>query len=155
MSPQTRRRVLRWSAASIPVALAGCFDRSKPTKDTQIDQLFAVNYQSDTHTLFIDISEQDEIVYETSIEIPSAAETTSELGDDRWSGVYFEGYPTHAGSYIIQAWRADQSRDEGITLDLTDYDYECAQVRVDVGEVREDSGPRLWFRRTFNCSNSE
>lgn len=154
MSPQTRRQALRWSAALIPVALAGCFDRSEPTKDTRIDQFLAVNFEDDSYTLYIDISEHGEIVYETAIEIPSAEETTSELGDNSWSGVYFEGYPTRPGSYIIQAWRAGQSREEGITLDLTEWDYECAEVRVDIGSPREDIGSVLWFRRTFDCSNS-
>lgn len=154
MSSPPRCQVLRWSAALIPVAFAGCIDRNEPARDTRVDQLQVVNYEDNSYTLRMEITENDKTVYESSVEIPPAADASSELGDDRWSGASFEDYPTKAGSYTIRAWRSDQPQEEGLTLDLTGYDYECARIRVHIGEAREDSGPGLSFWRTFDCSKS-
>lgn len=155
MSARSRRQFLCWLTACSPFALAGCLGRTESKTDTRIDQLQVVNYEREPYTLLLEISASDSIVYEDSIDVPSAEDPSSELGDDRWSGANFEEYPTDPGPYVVRAWGGDQSRDDGITLDLREHDHECARIRVHIGEASEESGPRLVFWRTFDCSTND
>ncbi|WP_083867294.1 hypothetical protein [Natrialba taiwanensis] len=115
-------------------------------------QLQAINHESDAYDLSVEITENGEVVYERAVEIPSAADESTGLGDGKWSGVAFEGYPTEPGSYILHTWRGDQSKEDAVTLDFAAYDQECVQVRVYIGDAREDSGAALSIWRSFDCS---
>ncbi|KMT45813.1 hypothetical protein EL22_27295 [Halostagnicola sp. A56] len=78
MFARSRRQFLCWATTCSPFALTGCLGRAESRTDTQIDQLQVVNYERDSYTLFLEISANDSIVYEDSIDVPSAEDPSSE-----------------------------------------------------------------------------
>lgn len=115
MSPQTRRDALQVLTAGLAVGIAGCLDET--TTETRVEQLHAVNYDHDAHTIHLEITDDGEPAYEDAIDVPAAAEEATEWGDGGWGQGRFEAYPTEPGAYAIHTWRGDQSRDERRTLE--------------------------------------
>ncbi|ELY95281.1 hypothetical protein C482_16588 [Natrialba chahannaoensis JCM 10990] len=118
----------------------------------RLEQLQVVNYVQESQTVSVEITDDDERVYRDSVEVPSADEDTTEWGNDNWSDGAFEGYPTEAGAYRIRTWLDTQSRDEGRTVDLREYEYDCVEMRVLIGDPRMDLGSTLSIWRSFECS---
>lgn len=156
MPPHTRRRALQLMSTSIPVGVAGCLDRIRSTEDTRLEQLRVVNFDHEAHTINVEVTEGDETVYDNEIDVPAADEEATEWGDGGWGRGVFEDYPTDPGAYAIHTWRSDQSREYQRSLDLGEYDVECAEVDIRIGDPdREDNESALSIWRTFDCRNDD
>ncbi|ELY87900.1 hypothetical protein C483_16373 [Natrialba hulunbeirensis JCM 10989] len=118
----------------------------------RLEQLQVVNYVQKSHTVSVEITDDDERVYHDSVEVPSADEDTAGWGNDTWSDGAFEDYPTEAGAYMIRTWLDTQSRDEGRTIDLREYEHDCVEMRGLIGDPRMDLGSTLSIWRSFGCS---
>ncbi|UTF55104.1 hypothetical protein [Natronosalvus rutilus] len=95
-------------------------------------------------------------MYDDAIDVPSADEGSTEWGDGGWGAGVFEGYPTEPGAYSIHTWRSDQSREGRQTLDLREYDHECAELMIHIGNPgREGSESELSIWRTFECNTDD
>lgn len=152
-----------YTSTSPPVAeyehscgVAGCVDRIRPTEDTRLEQLQVVNFDHEAHTIYVEIIEGDETVYDDTIDVPAADEESTEWGDGGWGEGVFADYPTEPGAYTIHTWRSDQSREDRRTLDLGEYDFECAELMIQIGDPdREDIESELSIWRTFDCRNDD
>ncbi|RZH68859.1 hypothetical protein [Natrinema altunense] len=154
MALHSRRQILSSVSVTLPLVLAGCSNRKDNTVKTQLDQLQIINYNDEWYVISILVSENNKAVYEDTVEVPPAEDDSTELGDNNWSGIKLKHYPTDPGSYCIHSWRSDQSLENAVTIDLAKYDQECAQVRINIGEAREDSGSALSIWRSFDCSTT-
>ncbi|SDQ35631.1 hypothetical protein [Natronobacterium texcoconense] len=150
MSPYTRRRAL---ALSVPLALGGCLGRESAV-DTRIEGHIPVaNYDDESHVVHATIVGGDESVYERALEVPAA---DGEGENENPGEAVFEEIPTEPGEYVLHARRSDQSEEQQRTLDLREYDFECVEVMVRIGEpFREDLESTLSIWRSFDCSGDE
>lgn len=156
MSPHTRRRTLQLMSTSLPLWIAGCFGRNKTTEDTRLEGLQVVNFDHEPHTIHVEVTEDNETVYDDAIDIPAADEDSTEWGDGGWGEGVFEEYPTEPGAYAIHTWRSDQSREDQQTLDLREYDHECAEMMIYIGDPdRGEITSELSIWRTFDCRTDD
>lgn len=150
MSPLTRRRTLQLAGASMTAAVAGCLGSDSAT-DTRLEMLRATNFTAESHTLTVEITTDGETRYQEAVDIDAAQEEESVDGS-QWGEAAFDGYPTSPDAYVIHSWRGDQSREDGSSVDLTEYDYECVQVDVHIGDpFRDDIEDDVSLWRSFDC----
>ncbi|APW99873.1 hypothetical protein CHINAEXTREME_19795 [Halobiforma lacisalsi AJ5] len=145
----TRRRILATST-TVPLVLGGCLDRATETAavDTRLAGLTVVNFDDERHVVHARMVEDDESVYERSLEVPAADSETGNPGE-----AVFEGIPAEAGGYVLHARRDDQTREERKTVDFREYDHECVELMIRVGDpVRDDLESYLSIWRSFGCS---
>ncbi|WP_440767444.1 hypothetical protein [Natronorubrum sp. DTA7] len=100
----------------------------------------------------MEITEDDETVYDDAIDVtPTDEEPTGET-DGGWGEKSFEDYPTEPGAYTVYAWRGDRSREDRESVDFREWDAECVELQIHIGDSSDEnieSGLNIW--RTFEC----
>ena len=156
MASHPRRRVLQLMSAGFPLGLAGCLDRFTRVEETRLEQLQGINFDHEAHTVYVEVTDDDETVYDDMVEVPPADEESTEWGDGGWGKATFTDYPTEPGSYTVHTWRGDQSRADRRTLDLREYDQSCVEINVHIGDPdREDIRSEVSIWRSFHCSDAD
>jgi hypothetical protein len=158
-----RRAVLAGAGACTTGVLAGCLGSllGDTTSDApRLVGLEAGNWHPDPQTLTVLIESDDDVLYETRVQLPGGDPSDYERRPE-----VLEGYPSEVPpSATLVTWVEDASRDDGRTLDFGARDTECIGVEIDIcPECSEQKGqeeitvpeiPDTLIKYTANCGYS-
>lgn len=153
MSSLTRRNLLRLGGTSLGLGIAGCLSSGSGSESPEPSRLVTLgvsNYEPEPCTVYVLLLEDDEPVYWNTM-----AADAFERDENRTGGGTFDGYPTEPGSYVLYAWRDDQSRADWQRFDFREYDTECLGIYVKVGFAAAGQSEDVSFWWTSDCQGNE
>lgn len=150
----SRREALALSGVIGVAVGSGCLGLFESVRDTRIDSLLVSNFTTESRTIHLEILHEGEPELAEDITVPEATEDPPGRADIVPGEETVGGLPDGAGPYVLQSWTEREGRDTLRSLDLRDYDHECVEIMVQVGDPFQDhTDLSIW--RSFDCSNAD
>lgn len=143
MSPPSRRRVLRLSAAGI-AGVAGCSAiGDRPRTVPRLVDVDVLNYHTEPHTVHVRIGTKDEPTYRRSVQSSAGKprEPTFETLED---------VPKRPSGTTVVARRDDRPIEPWNSLDIATIDARCIGLQIRVGAYDTERSD-LSILKTTNC----
>lgn len=147
MPSPTRRDIVNCSVI-LTSGFAGCTESYVTSpQETTLLSLSAANFDPEAHTIHVLLEHNGQQLYRKSAELPPFDPDTN-----RVEGNEFEDIPTDPNPHMLYAWRDEQPQSEWKEFDIRNWDNQCLQINIYIGEMRQRLRGNVTIWKTADCN---